>query len=97
MTTPCVRILKDFREYFLTLSQYNDIAKNELNMISTDYNYFCNHIIRSVIERDGYLDNDNINDILRCISMVLKMVNPLDELEIKIREQIYRLHRDLFL
>ena len=104
MTTPRVRIVKDFSEYFLSLTPHYDIGKIALNIISTDYGCFYNNIIWRNMNDEGYLDNDNIRDICNDISSRLKMQNPQTEmqkpqtdLDNQIKQQIFQLHRDLFL
>ena len=96
MAIPRIRVMKDFRKYFVRLSQCDEVNKNELNMIAADYKDFYDNVVYKFTCHAGKLDSTNVTDVCRNISTRLHMVNLYDNLDIRIRDQMNQLYHDLF-
>ncbi len=91
-----IRIIKDFREYFLKLRKNVEICDYEMSIISNMYREFNEYAIRNnYVNRE--LNDRSVRDILSCILRNQNIQNLSTDNDIKIRHQILQLHTDLFL
>ena len=94
MSQSNIRIIKDFRDYFLKLSEYNEIRQFELNNISTSYKNFYDYVTHN-----NYTGGElNQTIIKRILQKILENLRRQDiDIDDPVRNEILQLHSDLFL
>ena len=89
-----IRIIKDFREYFIKLGKYAETCQNELGIIHDIYRKFHEYAIRNNCD-NGKLNQTNIRKILQKILENLRRQDI--DIDDPVRNEILQLHSDLFL
>jgi hypothetical protein len=89
-----LKIMRDLREYFTTLSQNS--SEHELTTLKEDYPLLC-EAFRTIPSKYGQAEWKPVDDICDLIGTYLTMKDPTYETAITFREQIVKLHQELYM